>query len=567
MFFVTLGLGWIGFDGNMTALNEPGTFLDKLYLSAQLFILHSGHVPPPVPWQLEVARFVAPFVLGEAALAAVAAMIGERLAGMRSRLYSDHVVICGLGRLGSLIARELRAAGFEVLAIESDPYKRAIGECREDGVFVIVGDATDRTLLKKAMVGRALYFFAVTGDDGINSELAITAGKLVEGRHGRPLTCFVHILDDRLAEVMRQTGVTRNDGRIRLEYFNAADRGAPALLRERPAFDDQGTTEFGPPHMLVVGLGEMGRSLVIHAARRWRSMPSTRGKRFRVTVVDNRADDQVAAMTERLPRLKDICEIGSHPIGLDSAEFERAGFLFGPDGKCDVTSVYVCLGDDALGLNAAWRLRRRLGERRVPIVVRTTRQGGVASALGDLCIGETGRGLQVFGLMDLVCKPAILLGGQNEDLARAIHENYLRRERDKGQTADTNLSTVEWDLLPESLRESNRHQAADISRKLQAIGCDIEPLTDWDAPTPEFSPDEIEVLGRMEHDRWRKEREAGGWRPGPQKNEARKESPYLISYDELSEEIKEHDRAMVRGIPAFLAEIDFAVVRVGPRAG
>jgi hypothetical protein len=169
--------------------------------------------------------------------------------------------------------------------------------------------------------------------------------------------------------------------------------------------------------------------------------------------------------------------------------------------------------------------------------------------------------------MDLVCKPAILLGGQNEDLARAIHENYLRRERDKGQTADTNLSTVEWDLLPESLRESNRHQAADISRKLQAIGCDIEPLTDWDAPTPEFSPDEIEVLGRMEHDRWRKEREAGGWRPGPQKNEARKESPYLISYDELSEEIKEHDRAMVRGIPAFLAEIDFAVVRVGPRAG
>jgi hypothetical protein len=57
LFLAAMVLGWIGFDGNMAALHEPGTFLDKLYRSAQLFVLHSGDVPPPVPWQLEVARF------------------------------------------------------------------------------------------------------------------------------------------------------------------------------------------------------------------------------------------------------------------------------------------------------------------------------------------------------------------------------------------------------------------------------------------------------------------------------------------------------------------------------
>jgi Trk K+ transport system NAD-binding subunit len=565
LFLAATVLGFYGFDGNMAALNQPGTFADKLYLSLQLFVLQSGAVPPPVPWQLEVARFLAPAVAAYATLSAAAALLGEQLSGMRARIYSDHVVVCGLGRLGALMARSLRSAGYDVVAIESDPLSPGIGECREEGVIVRIGDAADRTVLRKVRVHRARYLFAVTGDDGVNAEIAIDAGKLVTGRHGPPLTCFVHILDDELAGVLRQAGVAGNGDSIRLEYFNAAERGAPALLRERPAFDDDGTTPLGPPHILVIGLGQMGRSLVLHAARRWRSIPAMRGKRFKVTVVDRRADAHVAALNERLPRLSTVCDMVDRRMELDSAEFERADFLFGRKGVCDVTSVYVCLGDDAAGLSAALRLRHRLGDRKVPIVVRTTQDGGVAALLKRRGIGdEADTRLETFGLLDLVCKPDVLLGGQNEVLARAIHEAYVRRERDQGKTQHENPSMVEWDLLPESLRESNRDQAADISRKLGAIGYGISPLIDWDATLPEFSPPEIELLARMEHDRWWRERKAAGWRPGPRKDDARKESPYLVPYDELPDEIQEYDRAAVRGMPAFLAEVDFAVVRVGP---
>jgi hypothetical protein len=567
-FFIAASvLGWIGFDLSLAVRGQPASFLDKVYLTIQLFLLRSGSVPQPVSWQLEVARYLAPAVAAFATLSATVGLLGEKLSGLRVSRYSDHVVVCGLGRLGSLAANNLCANGFDVVAIESNPQNAAIGQCRENGIIVFVGDATDATLLRKARVDRARHLIAVTGDDGVNIRIEIQAARLVEGRHGPPLTCFVHVVDDQLAGVLRQVSVAQSEGAIRLEAFNAAERGAPALLRERPAFDDHGGTPLGPPHIVVVGMGQMGASLVVHAAQLWRSLPSRPGKRLKVTVVDNRADKRVATLNERLPGLKAVCDLVAHRIDLDSPEFERADFLFGRGRRSDVTGVYVCLGDDAVGLSAALHLRHRLGDRKVPIAVRTTREGGVASLLRGLDGGKGYGDLDVFGLLDLVCKPDVLLGGLNEVLARAIHERYVSRERENGRTPEENQSMVDWDRLPESLRESNRHQAADICRKLHIIGCEIEPLTDWEAALPEFSETEIEELARVEHIRWWKEREAGGWRLAAAKDEARKQSPYLVPYDDLPEDIKEYDRAAVRGIPDFLGGIGFGFVRVRPGPG
>jgi hypothetical protein len=563
----TTVLGWFGFSGNMAALDQAGSFWDKLYLSLQLFVLQSGAVPPPVPLELEVARYLAPAITAYATLSTIAVVLREDIARLRARALSDHVIVCGLGRLGASLAKALRAEGYQVVALERDGQNGAIGECRQAGVIVLVGDATDMTLLRQASVRKARYLFAVTGDDGANAEIAIDARRLVQSRPGTPLTTFAHILDDELCELLKQRGLSARDGgSFRLEYFNAAERGATALLRDHQAFDDEGLTPLGPPHLVIVGLGQMGSRLLVQAALRWRKIRGRNGERFRVTVVDDGADDHVAALHEHYPRLKDACEMLPRRMDLDSAGFERAEFLFDSHGACDVTGVYVCVGDDARGLSAAAHLRHRLGDRDVPIVVRTTQEGGVAT----LFEGEDGArshgGLEVFRLLDLVCMPAVLLRGQNEVLALAIHEDYVRHQRELGHTPKDNPSMVPWDELPETLKESNRDQAADIGRKLGAMGCDIKPLTDWDAPPLAFSSDEVELLARMEHDRWWKEREAAGWTYAPEKSEPRKESPYLVPYDDLSEDVKDYDRNTVRAMPAFLAEVGFAVIRVGQGA-
>ena len=327
-----LVLGCIGFDLNSRALGEPGSFLDNLYRTLQLLIIHSGAVAQPVPWQLEFARFLAPAVAAGATLSALATLLGEQLAAARVRFYSKHVVVCGLGRLGSLLARTLREAGYQVVAIESDTENGAIARCREVGIVVLVGDGTDPAVLRKAGARRAGYLFAVAGDDGRNSDIAIAAAGLAGVRGGSPLTCFVHVMDDKLADVLRQVGLARRGGGARIEYFNVAELGAPALLTDCPPFDAQGKTPLGAPHIVVVGLGEMGTRLIVHAARRWRSIPGMSGRKLKLTAVDLAADARVALLHERFPRLAGACEVRPHSMDLDSAEFERADFLFGRRG-------------------------------------------------------------------------------------------------------------------------------------------------------------------------------------------------------------------------------------------
>ena len=563
LFVTALVLGWIGFDRSLAALGQPASFLDKLYLSLQLFVLQSGAVPPPVPWQLEVARFLAPATTAYATVSAVVVILDEQVSTIRARLSSNHVVVCGLGRLGALIAKGLLGAGYDVVAIEANPQAGSIGACRDAGIVVLVGQATNPDLLRKAGVERARYLFAVTGDDAANAKIAIDARRLVEAREGPPLTCFVHLLQGNLVDALRHVAVTRGGDRFRLEAFNAAERGAPALLRDHQAFDDHGMTPLGPPHLLIVGLGEMGAQLVVDAARRWRSLPEASSRRFKVTVVDDKAAQHVAALVERYPRLPDVCDLAAHRCELSSAEFEHAGFLFDAGGSCDVTSIYVCVGDDAVGLGAALHLRHRLGGRRVPIVIRTTQEGGVAAFLGSELDPDAWGDLEVFGLLDLVCRPDVLLRGQNEVLAQAIHHDYVLH---RGDAVAGGSSAVPWEQLPEALRESNRRQAADIGRKLRAVGCDIEPLADWDAPPLTFTTAEVEQLARMEHDRWRAEREAARGHGRPTGSEPRRDSPYLVPWDELPEEIKEVNRDTVRAMPAVLAGIGFAVVRLRPAA-
>jgi len=149
--------------------------------------------------------------------------------------------------------------------------------------------------------------------------------------------------------------------------------------------------------------------------------------------------------------------------------------------------------------------------------------------------------------------------GLREILARAIHEEYVRRSRLKG-TAPTNGTMVSWEDLPEALKESNRAQADHIPTKLAMIGFAVSVATDDDA-ADEILVEELESMARLEHERWVDERRANGWTLGA-KDTARQQTPYLIPYDELPEEIKEYDRDVVRALPLVLARAGMSMRRL-----
>ena len=148
-----------------------------------------------------------------------------------------------------------------------------------------------------------------------------------------------------------------------------------------------------------------------------------------------------------------------------------------------------------------------------------------------------------------------------ELLAQAIHADYVRRIQMEGKESSENPSLLNWDELPETLRNSNRDQAADIESKLDVVSCAIGTADDGRVPVIEFSPEEVEQLAELEHHRWEAERTADGWTLGPVKDPVTKKSPYLVPWRDLNEDVRDLDRETVRRIPQFLSEVGLAVVR------
>jgi hypothetical protein len=300
---------------------------------------------------------------------------------------------------------------------------------------------------------------------------------------------------------------------------------------------------------------------VVNAARNWLDRSETKGERLRITLIDREAGKKKESLRLRYPQLERVCELVPVEVDIQAPEFERAGFLFDDKGRCDVTMVYVCLDDDSNALGAALTLRQRLRSLEVPIVVRMTYDAGLATLLPKEEEKHKGPTVHAFGLLDHTCTPDLIFRCTYEILARAIHEDYVRNERAKGHTPETNPSAVPWGELEETYKKSNRRAAEHIRVKLDAIGCDIAITTDWDTPWFEFTPEEVELLAQMEHESWVEEKLSDGWRYSPTKDLENKTSPYLVPWNELPEEDKDGDRNQVRGLPAFLAKARFQIYR------
>lgn len=358
---------------------------------------------------------------------------------------------------------------------------------------------------------------------------------------------------------------------FRLEFFNVFESAARILLNEYPPFDRSDKAQGTKPHLVVVGIGHMGESLVVNAARRWRDANNTNDKRLHVTLIDKDATGKKASLYLRYPQMERVCELVPVQLDVQSAEFEQGEFLLNANKECDVTIIYVCLDDDSNSMAAGLTLSNRLTNfkitgNEIPIVVRMVHEAGLATLLrvqGNQPGGFAN--LHAFGVLDQTCTPELILGCTFEILARAFHEEYIRNEIKKGNTPQKNPSMVPWEKLSEGLRESNLKAAEHIPVKLAAVDCAMTITTDWQVPVFQFSEQEIEKMAVMEHERWVKERLKAKWKPGP-RDPVKKTSPYLVDWSKLAEDVKEIDRILVRNIPLVVAKAGFQIYRLKSRA-
>ncbi len=84
-----------------------------------------------------------------------------------------HTIICGIGRLGTILARELAKSGKPFVAIDTDLPRLQDAEAR--GYLVLCGDATDEETLEEAGIHRASTVATVLSQDTTNVFVTITA--------------------------------------------------------------------------------------------------------------------------------------------------------------------------------------------------------------------------------------------------------------------------------------------------------------------------------------------------------------------------------------------------------
>lgn len=548
-------LGYVGYSDYYQDLQQARSPIDIFYLDLQLFTFSTVVEEAGFPWQLQVARFLAPIVAGYSALRGLSRIFRDRVDQVRWRFWRGHSIVVGAGETGLAFVRTQTAAQHKVVVVESDAANVNLEACRELGAGVLLVDARQPESLVLAGVAGAAHLITVTGDDGMNAEIVLNAQQLVrqKRRTTKPLRCIAHVVDADLWHLLRVNELRDDDEvPVRLDFFNMYEQGARLLVDTHPP-----TRTDGVPRALVVGDGVLAERVVVYLARRWDARQAD-ADLLPVTLLGPRATALRDLLIAEAGQLARVCTIESVDARLDRLALPPE---VTSQGTVDI--AYVCPESDSAAVVVAQLLIRGLPEAKV--VVCLSHSIGLIRVLEDehLAGGPGLRRLQVFPLLDRTCHPESLLTGVHESLAEAIHDRYRQKRLDEDEGVDpSDPALAPWALLGDELKASNRSQARDIREKLRVVGCDLAPESGWQQLGFTFTAEEVERLARREHDRWMAERLDKGWVHGEATDRASKVSALLVPWDQLDPGDKETNRELIHAIPELAALAGFQVIRL-----
>ncbi len=166
---------------------EPGySYLDALYMTVisvttvgylevggsltnggrvwTIFVIIGGIMTGAVALSLVVAAVVEGRIRG---------ILGRRQLERKISALSGHVIICGYGRTGRMLAAELKKGGRQVVVIDNTSAQTAQAE--QDDVLYLLGDAEEEGTLLAAGIEQASSLVAVLGSDAENVFLTLSA--------------------------------------------------------------------------------------------------------------------------------------------------------------------------------------------------------------------------------------------------------------------------------------------------------------------------------------------------------------------------------------------------------
>ncbi|QOV40940.1 NAD-binding protein [Streptomyces ferrugineus] len=136
---------------------------------------------------------------------------------------SGHVVLLGLGKVGTRVLSRLKELGIPVVCVEEDPEARGIPLARRLRVPTVIGDVTQEGVLEAAKVHRAHALLALTSSDTTNLEAVLYARSVEPG-----LRVALRLYDDDFATAVHRT--------LRATHPQALTRSRSVSTLAAPAF-------------------------------------------------------------------------------------------------------------------------------------------------------------------------------------------------------------------------------------------------------------------------------------------------------------------------------------------
>ncbi len=148
----------------------------------------------------------------------------QRVTGMR-----DHIVVIGLGAVGTHVALDLQSAGYDVVIIDSGTGQRFVPQMRSANIPVLIGDPTLPETQREAGVHRAAGVAVLTNDDLLNIETGL-AVRAVVGERSVPVA--LRVFGRNLARVIDSSldiGATRSVAELAAPWFVGAAVGLDVI--------------------------------------------------------------------------------------------------------------------------------------------------------------------------------------------------------------------------------------------------------------------------------------------------------------------------------------------------
>ncbi|MCP3924979.1 MAG: hypothetical protein GY714_20570 [Desulfobacterales bacterium] len=318
---------------------EGLSFWGALYYTIRLFILEHDLTHFPKYQALVFIYFFAPMI----ALSAVGTFltyIYKLSPELISRWKKGHVVICGVGRTGSLLVKTLSERGLKTVGIDIGPQKNFEKISLKYKIPVLKGSFLSGDVLERARAHKARDIVFASSDDLLNLEGVIGAYDWLSSGKVKPtniVRLWAHVANEKLAETAKMS--LQTNGHTKIRFFDTYHIAASRMVAK--FFDVE--TRKGVKEITLLGFGKFGRDLMEVLIQ-----SATPEECWNLRIVDI------------MDREKEVKTLARELNISDKVTFKQADVMDLEFAGDDSKAFFLCTDDDIRNLTTALMLTNKI---------------------------------------------------------------------------------------------------------------------------------------------------------------------------------------------------------------